>query len=582
MIRKDINILGLSLSHCATACLLKNGKVIGAVSEERFNRQKNWSGYPKLSIDYLLQSAGIKGKDLDLVVVNGLAPLAIVPQKTHISLYRFYDKLAEIFFHFPFLRYFYQPLYQLIRPRYTASWREKLTVKIKNSLRAKEEKVAYIDHHLGHICAPLYGLLSEEQRKEKWLVLTNDGMGDDYCAAVSVFNGRKLLPVGKKTLNNDSLALVCAAVTRYLGMKALEHEYKVMGLAPYADSGGQEKSYQVLKKLVWLNDDLSFGSAIDAPSYYYWLRKHLEGHRFDWIAGAVQKLIEELLVDWVKAAVGKTGVKKLIFGGGVFMNVKANMLISQLPEVEEIWVMPSATDESTAIGATYWGFTNLSPDRGMSLQPQVLTDLYLGPEYSKREIRKGIKRIKGVKVKRYQNIEKKIARLLTQKKIVARFAGRMEWGARALGNRSILAHPSDPRMARIINEQIKNRDFWMPFCPTIIEEKENDYLVNPRSLKAPFMILAFKTTRKGKKDLAAAIHPYDFTCRPQVLKKEDNPRYYQLIKEFEKLTGVGAVLNTSFNLHGRPIVCSPKDALYVFANSGLEYLALENYLICKK
>jgi carbamoyltransferase len=165
---------------------------------------------------------------------------------------------------------------------------------------------------------------------------------------------------------------------------------------------------------------------------------------------------------------------------------------------------------------------------------------------------------------------------------VAHVAGRMEFGARALGNRSILANASDPKVIRIINELIKGRDFWMPFAPTILAERMNDYLTNPRALKSPFMMMTFDSTPLAQKELIGALHPYDYTMRPQLLTEEANPKYYKIIKEFEKLTGIGGVLNTSFNLHGFPIAKGPKEAIDVLKQSGLEFLCLENYLITKK
>jgi len=583
--KKDINVVGLSLSHCATACLLQNGRIIGAVSEERFNRKKNCFGYPKLSLDYLLETAGIEGKDLDLVVLYGFAPLAIDSEEKYDFIYQIYDGLACFFNRFPFLKLPYDLLYGLVRPGYTHRWRQAVAGRLQKELNLTREKIVCVDHHLCHAYAPLFGLLSAEQRKEKLLLFTNDGMGDDYCAAVNIFDKGRMNLVGRKTANDHSLALVYTAVTKYLGMKTLEHEYKVMGLAPYADKIGQRKSYEVLQKLVWLNDDLSFGSKIAAPSYYYWLKDNLHFHRFDWIAGAIQQLTEELLTQWIKRGIEKTGIKKIVLGGGIFMNVKANMLIAELPEVQKLFIMPSATDESTAIGAAFIGYQKKCQEEKIFFDPHPLANLYLGPDYTEAEINQVLKKSECFSkylVSKVKNIEKKIAELLAEGKIVARFSGRMEWGARALGNRSILADPRKLQTIKVINEQIKGRDFWMPFAPTILYERQGEYLVNPQKMGAPFMVLAFETTPKGREVLQAAIHPYDFTCRPQILKKEQNPKYYEMIKEFEKLTGVGAVLNTSFNLHGDPIICSPKDAMETFEKSGLKYLAMEDYLISKK
>ncbi|TDA32742.1 MAG: hypothetical protein DSO02_05025, partial [Hadesarchaea archaeon] len=306
-------------------------------------------------------------------------------------------------------------------------------------------------------------------------------------------------------------------------------------------------------------------------------------YRFDWIAGAIQRLTEEVLVEWVEKAIHKTGMRNVGVGGGVFLNVKANMEIMYRTPVTHFYICPSGGDESTAIGAAYWGYKILC---GENAKTVPIRDLYLGPSYSSQEVEEALRRWKlkekGIKVEEIGDIEGEIAELLSKGKIVARFRGRMEFGARALGNRSILADPSNFDLVKELNEQIKQRDFWMPFAPTILSERQHDYLVNPKRIEAPYMVLAFRTTPLAWKELKAAIHPYDKTCRPQVLEKEWNESYYRLIKEFEKITGIGGVLNTSFNLHGEPIVCSPDDAIRTFLNSGLQYLALEDYLLSKR
>jgi carbamoyltransferase len=187
-----------------------------------------------------------------------------------------------------------------------------------------------------------------------------------------------------------------------------------------------------------------------------------------------------------------------------------------------------------------------------------------------------------IEVSHVPEIEKTIAELLTRNEIVARFQGRMEFGARALGNRSILANPSNPTVVRTINEMIKCRDFWMPFAPSVLEERGDDYFIKPRRMKAPYMIITFDTKEKKRAKIGAVIHPYDYTARPQEVYEVSNPRYYKLIKYFESLTGDGIILNTSFNLHGEPVVCSPEDAFRVFDISGLKYLAIEDFLLTKK
>ena len=260
------------------------------------------------------------------------------------------------------------------------------------------------------------------------------------------------------------------------------------------------------------------------------------------------------------------------------MNVKANKRISEIPEVQNLTICPSSGDESAPFGGAYFGLKKL-----INHKTEDINNLYLGPDFSKQDVEKAIKEnlAKNLKIKKYNDIEKEIATLLAKGKIVGRFKGRMEWGARALGNRSILMDPSRLDLKHELNEQVKSRDFWMPFAATILDEREKEYIINPKNIKAYYMAIGFDTTIKGRRDLAAAIHPYDFTCRPQILKKDDNPDYYKLIKHFESLTGIGAVLNTSFNYHGEPIVCTPEDALHTFKVTGLQYLALGNYLISK-
>ncbi|OGM56591.1 hypothetical protein A2955_02440 [Candidatus Woesebacteria bacterium RIFCSPLOWO2_01_FULL_37_19] len=255
----------------------------------------------------------------------------------------------------------------------------------------------------------------------------------------------------------------------------------------------------------------------------------------------------------------------------------------ELPGVKSLFIFPSCGDESTAIGAAYYVYQNAREYDNSLSRIESIEELYFGPEFTEKEISMELKKpkYKKYKVRKVTAMEKEIASLISNRKIVARFAGRMEWGARALGNRSILTHPQNLEGVRDINEQIKSRDFWMPFACSILSEKMDKYIINPKKVAGQYMILAYDTNKLGAEKLRAAIHQYDFSVRPQEVMKKYNPRYHKLISEFEKLTGTGAVLNTSFNLHGYPIVCSPEDALYVFENSGLEYLALENFLVSK-
>jgi carbamoyltransferase len=251
--------------------------------------------------------------------------------------------------------------------------------------------------------------------------------------------------------------------------------------------------------------------------------------------------------------------------------------------VEELHPFPSCGDESNPIGAAYYVYIHKFQKPAKSTKR--VKQLYLGPSYSNEYAEELIKKIdlkRKYKVDFYKDIEGTIAEILAKGGIVARLAGKCEWGARSLGNRAILGDPSKMETFYTVNDQIKMRDFWMPFAPSIMEERQHDYIENPKNIDAPYMIMAFHSTQLAQKELRAGIHQADKTCRPQIVNKEWNPEYHRIIKEFEKETGIGAVLNTSFNLHGEPIVCSPEDAIHTLEDSGLQNVAIENYIISKK
>ena len=262
------------------------------------------------------------------------------------------------------------------------------------------------------------------------------------------------------------------------------------------------------------------------------------------------------------------------------MNVKANKLIAEKSGCEEFFVMPSCGDESCAIGAALWCYSQSRHERLNEIQP--VQTLYWGPEYSELDIKDAVDHFSdSINFRISNDIEKESARLLAQHKIIGRLASKMEWGARALGNRSIIANPSRLQNIQRLNAAIKMRDFWMPFAPSILWERKDNYAVSPKDVVSYHMTMAYESTPLAREHLIAALHPYDFTMRPQFVKQEHNPMYHKLIVEFEKLTGIGGVLNTSFNLHGWPIICSPEDAIQTLLNSGLDYITIDKYLIWK-
>jgi carbamoyltransferase len=445
------------------------------------------------------------------------------------------------------------------------------------------ERVATLDHHACHAAAAYFG---SPFAGAPALVLTNDNSGDGLCATASTGGGTTLERHEAAPSAPGSLGSFYSFVTLLLGMKFGEHEYKVMGLAPYAPAGAVERTAAALGEV--------FGLVDDTPARFAWRRRGARyrllleaalGARFDAVAGAAQQIVEDTLVRWARLMRARYGGERLALGGGVFMNVKANMLLAGEDWVRDLFVFPSCGDESNAIGAAYLGYVALCERAGLPAKPAPFGPAYLGPSIDDGEVETLIReRDLGARhrVSAPDRMEERIADLLVTDGVVARCAGRMEFGARALGNRSILANPSDHRVVGIINRMIKNRDFWMPFAPSVLREREGDYLVNPKGLASPYMMLAFPTNPKRRDEIIAAVHPQDGTARAHIVDETWNPGYHRVIREFERRTGIGAVLNTSFNLHVEPLVGSPADALDTFERSGLPHLALGRFLLSKK
>jgi len=337
--------------------------------------------------------------------------------------------------------------------------------------------------------------------------------------------------------------------------------------------------------LTWVSTDgcprLTYERRASAPSFfscYHRLAKIFECRRFDHVAAAVQQFLEDVLVDWVKHCVQATGIPHVMLSGGVFMNVKANQRILDLPCVQSLYVVPSCGDETNAFGAAFLAHAELSEEIC-----EGLSSLYYGPTIEDAAVEQAIREFGGaceLRISTPPDIVRAIAELLSQGHIVARVWDREEFGARALGNRSILADPSIPGVVQTINKAIKQRDFWMPFASSVLAEEESRYIRNPKGMPAPYMIMTFDCTENWRQ-IAAGIHPQDHTVRPQVVQREASPEYHRLLSVFRELTGRGAVLNTSYNLHGEPLVSSARDAVDVFARSGLRWLALGNKLLAK-
>ncbi len=584
-----MKILGIQLGHNSTVAILQDGKITHAVSQEKFDNKKNSSNFPKEAIEWFFNESGITPEEINYIAICGkfIFPNQLYINNNTTSVSSFNKKNYKDYVKylmattFPNLYWKYLILKNnLINKKIKQSLLEQLSKVLNLKIESIENRIIFVRHHTCHAYSAYYSCLD---RKKPALILTLDGSGDYSCSTVSIYNEKnKKIERIASTPWLYSPGYVYSEITRFLGMKPLEHEYKVMGLSPYSKYEiSREICDKIFKPLLWIDKDgLTFKSSIPTNRLMYYFKDKLLGMRFDNIAGGLQLWLEELVIQWIKNAIKITGIKNIYLGGGVFMNVKLNKKIMEMEEIEGCYFMPSCGDESNPFGACFYVYKTKTDNN-----PEPLKDLYLGPEYSDEEIKLYFDKNKlhqKYNIEYYDDIEKKVATLLSEFKIVARFKGRAEWGARALGNRSILANPSDLKSFYEVNDTIKQRDFWMPFAPSILDEDENKYIINPKKIKAPYMIVAFDSTELAQQHLKAAMHQADKTLRPQIVYRSQNPDYWRLIKYFKEITGIGGVLNTSLNLHGYPLVATLDQLLFTLENSKLKYAAVGNYLISKK
>jgi carbamoyltransferase len=357
-------------------------------------------------------------------------------------------------------------------------------------------------------------------------------------------------------------------------MKPNEHEYKVMGLAPYGKSQHALEVLRIFESYQSV-DGIKFKDLNMPKDLYFSVKNDLIGHRFDSIASGLQMFSENLIIAWVNNLIEETGIDNIVLSGGVAMNVKVNSMISKLKNVRSLLVPPSPDDSSQSMGAAYASTATLIDKQGKIHFPsnnKPISNAYLGKVYEEDYLHKlAIKFAEKNELLITNDAINEAARMICEGAIIGRFSGGAEFGARALGNRSILADPSNIESVKKINEKIKNRDFWMPFAATIMAEHKDKYIYTDVEEASYFyMTNACNTTPLGSKKLRAAIHPYDGTCRPQILTRIHNPEYWELIKKVGEISGTYALLNTSFNYHGKPIVGDPTDALNLFNDANLD------------
>ena len=593
--RKPIVTLGIHDGMVAAAALVVDGELRAACAEERLTRKKNQAGIPVHAAETVLATEGVRIDDVDLIAIStedGIMP-TVDDVPTARTTWRFYDAygaawnlLASIERRWPGSRALTLPSDAARRLGRPLLKRTRAAAVIA-ATGARSDRMNFYDHHTSHAMAlaPLIG-------DRPTLAFTLDGEGDGLSGSVVWYrSGRPPERVGAVS-RNASLGHVYAGVAGHLRMTPHQDEFKVMGMAPYAHASARDACYDRLRSLLWVEKDRAGAPSIVASRgtrlVHRFIGDYLRDFRFDVQCGGVQRLCEETILEWMSSWVRHLGLDHegvdIGLGGGVFMNVKANMRIAQQAWANSVTPIPSCGDESCAVGAAYLGYLDACAAAGRPAEIKRSDHIYLGPHWSDADIKRTVERAAGehgLHVERPADIADHTAGLLADGHVVARFHGRMEWGARALGNRSILADPSRHDVVREINSRIKSRDFWMPFAATILDEAATTYLQTPPAPTSPYMMVAFDTVPDRWHEIAAGTHPYDRTCRAQILERRANPDYYRVIERFRDRTGIGAVLNTSLNLHGDPMVNSPDDALCTLLNSDLAFLTLGGYLISK-
>jgi carbamoyltransferase len=566
-----MKILGIHDGHNATAALVEDGRIIAAVSEERLVRVKNVDCFPTRAIAECLRIGGCSIADVDFVAFNGL----------HQPYSRSRDELMASFREASnFATAVRKTLRRTPLNAYHRKKRRETRVAEARGLGFGDDRIRFVEHHRAHAYAAYWG---SPWREGPVLILTCDGSGDDLCATVNIVRDGRIERIAAVPESN-SLGIVYGMATTVLGMMPLEDEHKVMGMAPYATKRVIDKPAEDCFRGLLEVEGMGWRRAGGLPDVYQsfnFMRDRLGLVRFDNASASIQMLTEKIIQEWAANCVRETGIKRVAVAGGVFMNVKANKVIYELPDVEELFVMPSCGDESNAIGVCYAVYDDERQAAGLPTDIPPLGPFYLGGEFDDRACEAALAAVRtkdGVSVTEPVDISREAGRMLAAGKVVARYAGRMEFGARALGNRSIMADPSDMSVIPKINEMIKSRDFWMPFAPSVLAERSEEYAVKPKPMRAPYMIMAFDSTAR-RDHYRAATHPYDKSTRPQEVFEDWNPGYYRVLKAFEEATGRGIILNTSFNLHGFPIVYRPEEAVDVFLRSSLDGLALGPYLI---
>jgi carbamoyltransferase len=554
--------LGFNYSqmHDSSACIARDGELLFAVAEERISRIKHDAGFPRLAIRACLDFAKVQHDDLDFVCQGWPNPSAVFATD---------------------LKCFLRGQYPFNYPNALNSTRLYASMAHQNGgfnlfthhFGATKAQKRFVDHHLAHaISAYSYGGF------DKAAVVVMDGRGAWEASSIWYGHDGRLDHVLTIPWPN-SLGLFYAQFTQYLGFVPNSDEWKVMGLAPYGSPGVNLGEFISLDEEIYrVNAPLLFdrNNGTSAIARRLGLERTPESEiddSFKNIAFAVQDACESAMLALVKLAIEKTGCRNVCLAGGVALNSKANGKIQASGMVDNMFVQPAASDDGVALGAVFAPYL----DGGGSLPMKPMRHAYLGPEYCDAEIEKALVTYK-LRASKLGDVAGATAELLANGKIIGWFQGRMEFGPRALGHRSILADPRDPEMNAKVNNAVKFREWWRPFAPSMLKEVAGEYLEH--ACDSPFMILT-NPVRPEKRDVIPSVTHVDGSARPQTVEKEINPLYWNLINEFGKRTGVPVLMNTSFNLRGEAIVNTPTDAIRTFFSSGMDALVIGSYLVEK-
>jgi carbamoyltransferase len=555
--------LGINYSqmHDSSACIARDGELLFAAAEERLSRVKHDGRFPALAIRACLDFARVRPDELDYVGFGWSPPRAA-----------YFHDLAD----FARGRHPVSYLNVLNSTRnFLSMWHQRGgQCCFKQHFGGTKARMLFVDHHLAHAISAYAHSGFEEAT-----VMVVDGRG--AWEATSIWHGcnGKLEHVLTIPWPN-SLGLFYAAFTDYLGFQPYSDEWKVMGLAPYGQPGVDlhdfitlDHGFHEVDGTRLIGRGASLGSGIAECLGPRRMAESEIEDRYKDIAFAVQDACEEAMLAVVGLAVKRTRCRNLCLAGGVALNSKANGRIQASGLVEQLFIQPAASDDGVALGAA------LAPylETGERLPLKAMRQVYLGAAYEDSEIEKVLRTYK-LRYTLLDNVASTTADLLAEGKIIGWFQGRMEFGPRALGSRSILADPRDPEMNAKVNNAVKFREWWRPFAPSILAESASEYLEN--ASESPFMILTFPV-KQDKRSVIPSVTHVDGSARPQTVDQQVNPLYWRVIEEFRRRTGVAVIMNTSFNLRGEPIVASPTDAVRTFFSSGMDALVIGSYLVEK-